>query len=172
VLGGAGLTESELLLWCRGFLPEFTVPSSFTLLNELPRTVSRKLDRERLPEPVSDDVSVAAEWDPTTSAVADIWSDVLGLEAVPPGGDFFALGGHSLIAMRVIGRVRRVFEMDMSLTTLFDHPTIEDFAAVVAREASPDWQANELDELLDGLADLSPNEAAALLAAIDPDGGG
>ena len=168
---GTEPTESELRLWCRDSLPEFTVPSSFTVLDELPRTVSRKLDRARLPEPASADVSVA-DWGPITSAVAGIWSDVLGLDAIPTGGDFFALGGHSLIAMRVIGRVRRVFEVEVPLTTLFDYPTIEDFAAVVAKDASPDWQTNELDELLASLAELNPDEAAALLAAIDPDGGG
>jgi acyl carrier protein len=168
---GTEPTESELRLWCRDSLPEFTVPLSFTVLDELPRTVSRKLDRARLPEPASADVSVA-EWGPITSAVAGIWCDVLGLDATPTGGDFFALGGHSLIAIRVIGRVRRVFEVEVPLTTLFDHPTIEDFAAVISKDASPDWQTNELAELLAGLAELNPDEAAALLGAIDPDGGG
>ena len=126
------------------------VPGSFTVLDELPRTVSQKLDRARLPEPVAAD-SVVAERGPVASAVAGIWCDVLGLEDIPAGGDFFALGGHSLVAMRVIGRVRRVFEVEVPLTTLFDYPTLEDFAAVVAENASPDWQKNEMDELLSGL---------------------
>lgn len=170
VASGSPPSESELRSWCRASLPELTVPSSFTLLDQMPRTVSRKLDRARLPEPEPIDAP-HAERDPITEAIAGIWCDVLGLEEVPAGGDFFALGGHSLFAMRVIGRVRSVFDVEVPLTTLFDSPTIEDFASVIAADAVADWRSNELDDLLAGLAELEPEEAAALLAAIDPDGG-
>ncbi|MGB5188249.1 MAG: phosphopantetheine-binding protein, partial [Acidimicrobiia bacterium] len=168
---GTEPAESDLRLWCRASLPGFMVPGSFTVLDELPRTLSHKLDRARLPEPGAAD-SIVAERGPIASTIAGIWCDVLGLDDIPAGGDFFALGGHSLVAMRVIGRVRRVFEVDVPLSALFDNPTIDDFASAVAENASPDWQKNEMDELLSGLAELNPEEAAALLAAIDPDGGG
>jgi amino acid adenylation domain-containing protein len=168
---GPAPLEAELRSWCRASLPEFMVPSSYTVLDEIPRTVSRKLDRSRLPEPGATEAP-QDERSPVTAAVAEIWSESLGLQSIPAGGDFFDLGGHSLIAMRVIGRVRQIFEVDVPLSTLFDHPTVEAFADVVAEGASPDWQQNEMDALLAGLADLNPDEAAALLAAIDPDGDG
>ncbi len=170
VADGSPPSESELRSWCRASLPELTVPSSYTVLDELPRTVSHKLDRARLPEPEVTE-EAPAERDPITAAIAGIWCDVLGLEGIPAGGDFFALGGHSLFAMRVIGRIRSVFDVEVPLRTLFDSPTIEDFASVVTEDVATDWQSNELDDLLAGLAELDPEEAAALLSTIDPDGG-
>lgn len=169
VPSGPEPAEADLRSWCRASLPEFMVPSSYTVLDAIPLTISRKIDRSRLPEPTSTDAP-STQWDPVTEAVAGIWSESLGLQDVPAGGDFFDLGGHSLVAMRVIGRVRRIFEVEVPLSTLFDYPTIEAFSAVIARDASPNWQQNEVDALLAGLADLNPEEAAALLVVIDPDG--
>lgn len=168
---GTAPSEPELRSWCRASLPEFMVPSSYTILDEIPLTISRKLDRSRLPEPALTDAP-SVERDAIGEAVAGIWSEALGLQDIPAGGDFFDLGGHSLVAMRVIGRVRQIFEVDVPMTALFDHPTVEAFAAVIEEDASPDWQKNEVDALLATLANLDPEEAAAILAAIDPDGGG
>ena len=162
---------ADLRAWSRASLPEFMVPSSYTMLDEIPLTISRKIDRSGLPEPVPMDAP-SAERGAIAEAIAGVWSEALGLEDIPPRADFFDLGGHSLVAMRVIGRVKRVFEVDVPLKTLFDHPTIDAFAAVIAEDASPNWQQNEMDALLAGLADLNPDEAEALLAAIDPDGDG
>jgi acyl carrier protein len=171
VPNGPDPSEADLRSWCRASLPEFMVPSSYTILDEIPLTISRKIDRSLLPEPTSADVPTM-QWGPITEAVAGIWSEALGLQSVPAGSDFFDLGGHSLVAMRVIGRVRQIFEVDVPMTALFDHPTVEAFAAVIEEDASPDWQKNEVDALLATLANLDPEEAAAILAAIDPDGGG
>ena len=56
--------------------------------------------------------------------LADIWSDILGVELIGIHDDFFALGGHSLLATQVISRIRNTFEVELQLLTLFESPTI------------------------------------------------
>ena len=167
---GAAPSGQELRSWCRESLPDFTVPASFTDLDELPRTISRKLDRARLPEPVAKEPSIS-ERSPIGVTVASIWSKVLDLDDIPAGGNFFALGGHPLIAMRVIGRVSKAFDVEVPLTTLFNYPTIEAFAAQIEGIAGLSAPGTDVDDLLSSLADLDPDEVAALLDEIDPSGG-
>jgi acyl carrier protein len=62
-----------------------------------------------------------------------IWTDVLGRTVSSTAENFFELGGHSLIAMRIIHRVREVFNVDIPIRDLFVSPTLFDFAATVDR---------------------------------------
>jgi hypothetical protein len=103
----------------------------------LPLTPSGKLDRRALPSPESvrpvlDNVFVAPR-SPVEVLLAEIWSSLLGIETVGIHDDFFALGGHSLSAMRVISRLRTTFEMDLPLITLFEAPTIAGLALALTR---------------------------------------
>jgi hypothetical protein len=63
--------------------------------------------------------------------LARIWCEVLGVDGVGRGDDFFALGGHSLAAMRVMTRVRRQFGVDLGVSALFQHPELAGFALAV-----------------------------------------
>jgi len=123
-------------------LPEYLVPSVIVSMPSLPFTANGKLDRDALPEaPV-----VAAEHDmaerrgqgftnqgftTTEQQLSGIWSDLLGIEKPGLHDDFFVLGGHSLIATRVMARVRDVFGSSVPLRALFDHPTIASLARVI-----------------------------------------
>ena len=102
--------------WCR------SVGCGWT---QLPLTVSRKIDHERLPEPTSER---DLEWDGEATAaeelVGGIWCEVLQLEAVGRDENFFDLGGHSLLATQVISRVRQVFGIEVGLRRLFEEPTV------------------------------------------------
>lgn len=123
---GRVLDPSPLIEWCRERLPRALVPTRWTVLDYLPRTVSGKIDRRRLPLPAAPEVETSsrAPTTPTERAVAALWAEVLGREAVGADDDFFAVGGHSLLAVQVMARIRTEFGVDVPLRQLFDHPTV------------------------------------------------
>lgn len=75
--------------------------------------------------------------DPMTAQLAAIWSDILGVSGIAPEDDFFALGGHSLSAIRMIARVRKDFGVSLPLGKLFEAPRLEAFAALLGAGAGP-----------------------------------
>ncbi|MEH2077944.1 MAG: amino acid adenylation domain-containing protein [Nostoc sp.] len=124
------LDTSELLCYLKQKLPEYMLPSAFVkLLDALPLTPSGKTDRRALPAPLSRETrNISTDLIPprtaTEEVLAEIWSDVLGLEQVGIHDNFFALGGHSLSAMQVIARLRETFKVELLISCLFDYPTI------------------------------------------------
>ncbi|MEV6326078.1 amino acid adenylation domain-containing protein, partial [Nocardia sp. NPDC051787] len=99
---GHDIDQHQLLHAISAVLPAYMVPSAVVVLPELPLNTSGKLDRRALPEPVFE----AAEYQPTRTpaeqAVAHVFADLLGVERVGAEDDFFALGGNSLLATRVV----------------------------------------------------------------------
>jgi amino acid adenylation domain-containing protein len=128
---------AELREFLRQRLPEFMVPAVFVPLDALPLGPNGKLDRAALP--VADrarlgPVSVyEAPRDATEELLAGIWAELLKVERVGVHDNFFDLGGHSLLATQVMSRVRAVFDVEIPLAALFDHPTIAGLAKVVNR---------------------------------------
>jgi amino acid adenylation domain-containing protein len=124
----------ELRDFLRACLPEYMLPATFALLGALPRTPNGKVDRQALP--TLDRYPAVSEHSPLAprtfyeAMVADIWADVLQLEQVGIHDNFFELGGHSLLATRVMSRVRDTFQVELSLHSLFESPTV---VALVAR---------------------------------------
>ncbi|MEA3179826.1 MAG: hypothetical protein QOI59_3349, partial [Gammaproteobacteria bacterium] len=113
-------------------LPQYMIPSLYVTLPELPLTPSGKLDRRALPAPQGVDqqkIRYEPPRTPTQTQLAAIWGEVLNLERVGLQDDFFASGGHSLLALQVVARVRDVFHLELPLKTLFDAPTLESLAA-------------------------------------------
>ncbi|MCP9994948.1 phosphopantetheine-binding protein [Streptomyces werraensis] len=102
-------------------------------MDALPLTVNGKLDRRALPAPTADgyaaDTDRTAPRTPAERAVAAAWSDVLGVEEVFAGDDFFALGGDSVLAVRVTARLRAAFGPEVSPRVLFTHSTVSALAA-------------------------------------------
>jgi amino acid adenylation domain-containing protein len=129
----ATLNADGLRLFLRRTLPEYMVPAAFVILSCLPLTPNGKIDRKALPKPdadrVGDDFEPPAT--PTQDLVGGIWSEILGLERIGRRDQFFELGGHSLLATQVMSRVRATFHIELPLRTLFDHPTVEAFAAAI-----------------------------------------
>jgi acyl carrier protein len=125
-----GVDVEALRAHLRQSLPEYMVPSAFVSLEALPLTPNGKLDRKALP--AADDAYAGrgyeAPADETEEAIAEIWTDILGIERVGRWDNFFELGGHSLLAVRVISRVQQVLDVEISLRTLFTRPVLADFA--------------------------------------------
>ncbi|HEX8272438.1 MAG TPA: amino acid adenylation domain-containing protein [Longimicrobiaceae bacterium] len=128
---GAGLDEAGLRDRLRESLPDYMVPSAFVALEALPLTPNGKLDRAALPAPEAVGAGAreyVAPRGPTEEALAEIWAEVLRRDRVGAHDDFFALGGHSLMATQVISRVRGRLDAELQLRDLFAASTLEAFA--------------------------------------------
>ncbi len=85
---------------------------------------------------------------PTQMRLAAIWREVLRLERVGRQDDFFASGGHSLLALQVVARVRDVFRLELPLKTLFDAPTLESLSARIDQALASGAAARQSDEIV------------------------
>jgi len=139
---GAQPSGSELREYLREKLPGYMWPSAFLTVAELPLTRSGKVDRAALPMPAIERLELATDYvpprNPIEEILAAIWSEVLGVERLGIHDNFFDLGGHSIIAMRLISRLRDAFDSDFPLRKLFEHPTVAELAEAVAAEAQGD----------------------------------
>jgi len=126
---------SELRDFLKKQLPDYMVPSAFLPLEKMPLMPNGKLDRRALPAPDQSRPDLervyAAPGTTTEGALAEIWSEVLGMDQVGIHDNFFELGGHSLLATQVLTRVREAFQVELSLRRFFEAPTIAELAAAV-----------------------------------------
>ncbi|HBH72479.1 MAG TPA: non-ribosomal peptide synthetase module, partial [Synechococcales bacterium UBA10510] len=115
-------------------LPDYMVPAAFVALEALPLTPNGKLDRKALPalKMAYATGAYAPPEGPVEEALAELWSELLGIERVGRHDDFFALGGHSLLAVQVISRLRTTLGLEVSLAELFARPLLAEFAAGLA----------------------------------------
>ncbi|BFU45403.1 amino acid adenylation domain-containing protein [Krasilnikovia sp. MM14-A1004] len=130
---GADPDPAEVRAFLADRLPEHMVPATLTVLPALPVTADGKLDRAALPEPLPEarpDDTFVAPRTPAAQLVAGIWADVLGVARVGLTDSFFHLGGDSLTAVRVAGRVYEVFG-PVSPYLIFEAPTLGEFVDAV-----------------------------------------
>ncbi|MGB9181999.1 MAG: phosphopantetheine-binding protein, partial [Pyrinomonadaceae bacterium] len=136
------MSERALLQQLRSYvkekLPEYMIPSAYVVMEELPQTSSRKVNRRALPalgptRPALERAFVAPRTT-TEQKLAEIWIEVLGVEEVGVHDNFFDLGGHSLLATQVIARTRKAFGLNLPLRSLFDNQTIAGMATQLAEE--------------------------------------
>nr|AXN93627.1 PuwA [Symplocastrum muelleri NIVA-CYA 644] len=131
------LASSELRSLIKQKLPDYMVPAAFVMLPTLPLTPSGKIDRRALPAPSSNEsTATVPPRDPVELQLAQIWSEVLGVDWVGVGDNFFDLGGHSLLAVRLMTQIQQHFGKHLPLATLFQNPTIESLANLLRN--SPD----------------------------------
>ena len=129
-------SASQLRGYLSERLPNYMVPSKFVFLNELPMGSNGKPDRAALPrpEPIRPKLEAAYEppGSPMESALAQIWSDVLGLDPIGVHDNFLDLGGDSLSAAQVAVRICERFDMEITPEALADRPTIAELAVYLA----------------------------------------
>ncbi|WP_078861064.1 non-ribosomal peptide synthetase [Streptomyces rubellomurinus] len=129
---GAALTADGLREHTAAALPGHLVPSAFVALDALPTTVNGKVDLRALPEPeAATDRSGPGPDAPggeIEELIAGVWSEVLGRDGIRPDDDFFALGGHSLVALRVVARLRKRLGIVLPTKDIYRHPRLRDLA--------------------------------------------
>ncbi|HEU4596571.1 MAG TPA: amino acid adenylation domain-containing protein, partial [Pyrinomonadaceae bacterium] len=130
---GGALTAGALRDYAKKRLPGYMVPAHFVCLEKLPLNANGKVDRASLPEPedLAPDDNYVAPRTPTEEIVAGIWADVLRRERPGVRDDFFALGGHSLMAMQVLSRIRDGFGIELPLHALFEVSELGELAALI-----------------------------------------
>jgi amino acid adenylation domain-containing protein len=124
-------------------LPDYMVPASWVVLDELPLTANGKVDRAALGRLAAAGAAVPAQAGPAAapptadaqliSDLSDLWREALRVEIVGPQDSFFALGGTSLTAIRLLARLEETFGVSIPLPDLFAAPTVTALAEVIAR---------------------------------------
>ena len=131
---GTMTTGADMAEHLKRSLPEFMIPAAFVTLGEFPLTPNGKVDRKALPVPeISAPASATglAPRDELEESLAKIWREILGLKTVGVTDNFFDLGGHSLMAVRLMNEIRKSTGVNLPLTALFQGATIERLANLV-----------------------------------------
>jgi acyl carrier protein len=174
----------ELRRTLRMKLPEHMVPASYVRVEKLPLLPSGKVNRRALEE-----LSGVELWEeevrkPGTEVerqLAKIWEELLKRKEVGVEQNFFELGGHSLLVLQVMARIRRMFEVELAVRTMFEEPTIAGLAKeiekaqalglkakmpVLERRQAPELGTTTREALLAQLDTLSPDDVQSLLQRV------
>lgn len=115
-------------------LPSYMVPSAFVVMEELPRTINGKVDRDALPRPTGRP-AWAGEFEaastPTQQLLVDVWEELLDSHPIGINDDFFELGGHSMLAVRMTSEVEKLTGQRLPLVALFQNATIVHLASLI-----------------------------------------
>jgi amino acid adenylation domain-containing protein len=124
-------------------VPAAMLPA-FVELDQLPRTLNGKIDRKALPALESIETeqgSDSGRLSPIEEIVAGIWCEVLRLPSIGRQGNFFNLGGHSLLVTQVLARTRDYLKIELPVRSLFESPTLEEFSQLIQEQISHGTQS-------------------------------
>jgi non-ribosomal peptide synthetase component F/thioesterase domain-containing protein/acyl carrier protein/precorrin-6B methylase 2 len=122
--------SAKLQIYLEQMLPSHCVPSHFVPMVELPFSLNRKVDKKALPSPLlrKHESGGRRLSGPTETKLAEIWKRLLGVEVSDADANFFSLGGHSILAIRLIVMIEKEMDLRITLNELFSHPTISELA--------------------------------------------
>jgi amino acid adenylation domain-containing protein len=137
-------TINELRYFLQQKLPDYMMPAAFVFMDTLPLTPNGKIDRRALkaPDLYQQDIekTFVAPTDELELQLTHIWEKFLGIQPIGVKDNFFALGGNSLLAMRLLAEISSRFNKSLPLTMLFSAPTIEQLVPLLRAE---EWAALE-----------------------------
>ncbi|HET9365842.1 MAG TPA: amino acid adenylation domain-containing protein, partial [Candidatus Angelobacter sp.] len=151
---GTRPNEEHIRANLRKRLPDFMIPAAFVVLEHLPLTPNGKLDRRALPAPEKLVREYHQPVTPEEELLCAIFAELLSLEQVSVDDDFFSLGGHSLMAMRIVSRVRSALGVEIAVRDVFTARTARELAATIlafqfaanGSHSSSVWIGNEFEE--------------------------
>ncbi len=111
------------------WVPDYMVPSAFVPIGKIPLTLNGKLDRSALPSPTFIESEFRAPSNAIEEVVAGVFAEILGMDRVGADDDFFALGGNSLVATRVVSRLGSALDTVVAVRVLFEASTVSELAA-------------------------------------------
>ncbi|MEU8966401.1 amino acid adenylation domain-containing protein, partial [Streptomyces sp. NPDC048491] len=143
-----GAELPDLAAHCAPRLPEYMIPASFTALQAIPVNANGKFDRRALPKPgrPNHDTHVPPRG-PVEERVAEIWTELLGVQA-GAHDNFFHIGGNSILAIRLISRIQQEYGIDFAVRTVFESPTVAQLAADIEERVAVEVAALSDTELL------------------------
>lgn len=144
------LEPMELKQYLKSKLPSYMVPQYVIILPEMPITSNGKLDRKRLPSVDEYIQGETKSYVPPSNDVerrlADIYYDMLGIEA-GINDNFFDLGGHSLKANALVGRIEKEFSVKLPLRSIFEHPTIREQGKCIMEQSKSAFSEIPINEM-------------------------
>jgi amino acid adenylation domain-containing protein len=150
----ASLSEPEVRAALSARLPEYMLPSEIVFVDRLPVTSTGKIDRASLAQadPAARSDVTQPPGDPLEKELVTVWEQVLGVDSVGRSSDFFALGGNSLLAMRLFARLERELGIRIPVAVLFGAPTVAQLAAAIrSRDTDAAWPSLMAVQPLGGL---------------------
>ncbi|EAR21798.1 non-ribosomal peptide synthetase [Nitrococcus mobilis] len=163
--GGGELDEAALKQELKKHLASAMLPAHVFVLPQLPRLANGKTDRQALPAPtdLSKRSAYVAPRDAVEAVLANVWAELLKREKVSVTDSFFDLGGHSLLVIKLVARIRKLLQVEILPGLVFDHPSIEALAQALPRFESEPGQLEQVAALRQRLMSLNPEEHKALL---------
>jgi amino acid adenylation domain-containing protein len=143
-------------------LTDYMMPSAIEILDALPLTPNNKLDRNRLPAPNRENLTVVSPTDDLERQLVQIWQKVLNINNIGIDDNFFDLGGHSLVALQLFAKIERIWHKKLLLAVLLESPTIAGLAQIIRTGVSPNWSP---------VVSLKPGENRSPLFCVHPLGG-
>ncbi|OUS25462.1 hypothetical protein A9Q99_21285 [Gammaproteobacteria bacterium 45_16_T64] len=128
--------QSDWRVELRHYLPDYMIPSRLIVLSQWPLNANGKIDRHALPSDMSEQVVYVAPETQVEKTLVDIWQRLLGVERVGVTDDFFSLGGHSILAVRLMSTIEREFDVKIPLASLFQMQTIAPLAALIEKQSN------------------------------------
>lgn len=133
---GSQATATTMRKFVRSHLPDYMIPATFVSLDALPVTSNGKVDRAALPAPNGNTLPEETYIPPSglvEQRLADLIAPLLHVERVGANDNFFLLGGHSLLGTQLLTRISESFGVELSLLTIFDHPTLAAMSVEIER---------------------------------------
>ncbi|KOP26728.1 amino acid adenylation protein [Hapalosiphon sp. MRB220] len=153
----SAITVNQLRDYLKDKLPDFMVPSAVVLLKELPLSPNGKVDRKALPAPEEVRADLIGEFvlprTPVEEKLTQIWVEVLKVEKLGIYDNFFELGGHSLLTTQLLAKVKEAFNLDISLRSLLEKPTVAGLAENIDQVCHTEVEHQTLDLKIETLLD-------------------
>lgn len=163
----APLSFDDIRHYLRKKLPEYMLPTFFVEVEQFPLTPNGKVDRQALPAFEKKHARLTSSFVPAATpaeeVITSVWRQVLGIELIGLHDSFFDLGGHSLLATQVVARLREVFQIEIPLRSLFEHPTVAGVVLLLTQLWGERAVVEEIALTFQALEQLSEEGLDALL---------